>query len=123
MTLSLDPAHLGNDTEAHSRAAGLIGVPLCVTVARSHGVDHVIVGGQLDTATATDLAGLVEHVLVNGTDRHVVVDVSGVAFIDLHGLRGLEELVAQLGARSAADVGPGAALVRLRNALQRVKGV
>jgi anti-anti-sigma factor len=122
MTLSLNPAQFGNDTEAQSRAVGRIGVPLWVDVSRSHGVVHVIVGGQLDTATAADLARLVERVLVNGTARHIVIDVSGVAFIDLHGLRALEKLVANLGAPSAVDVVPGAALVRLRSVLQRVKG-
>src|ERR1700737_4297603 len=98
MTFSLDPAQFGD--------AGVTGVALWVAVSRSHGVALITVGGQLDTATASELAGVVDCVLVDGIERHLVIDLSGVAFIDLHGQRAVEELVADLGTHASVDVVP-----------------
>jgi anti-anti-sigma factor len=51
----------------------------------------VAVGGDLDPATAPLLGPLIEAIVGLG-QRHVVVDVSDVAFIDGAGLRAMESL-------------------------------
>src|ERR1039458_7057433 len=119
MTLTIYPEQLANDTQTEGLDATITDPHLWVDVSRSQGVARVIVRGQLDTATAPFLAGTVEQLLANGTQRRILVDLHGVGFIDLHGLRAVAGLITRLTARSAVDVVPGVALARLRSSVRR----
>jgi anti-anti-sigma factor len=119
MTLTVYPEKFENDTQAEAPEATFTEPHIWVDVSRSQGVARVFISGQLDTATAPALAGTVEQLLANGTQQRILVDLHGVGFIDLHGLRAVEGLITQLTARSAVDVVPGVALARLRSSLRR----
>jgi anti-anti-sigma factor len=118
MTLTY-PEQFANDTQVDDLDAPISEPHLWVDVSRSQGVAHVFVRGQLDTATAPALAGTVDQLLANGTQQRILVDLHGVGFIDLHGLRAVDGLITRLTARSAVDVVPGVALGRLRGLLRR----
>ena len=92
--------------------------PLWVTVSRGRRLALVVVGGELDVATAPILAGVVERLTPGGQFRRVVIDVSAVTFIDLHGLRALEHMATDVdGHIAVVDIVPGEALVRLQRVL------
>jgi anti-anti-sigma factor len=99
--------------------ANLDTIPLRVRVSHGRRLDLVMVGGELDIATAPILTSMVERLTIAGRSRRVVIDVSAVTFVDLHGMRALDDLAAHGRVRGSVEIVPCAALVRLRLALLR----
>ena len=91
--------------------------PLWVNHYFGRRVTLLLVGGELDIASAPILIAAVEPFTTSGRYRRIVLDLSAVTFVDLHGLRALEHVAATAAGTTALDVVPSAALVRLRQAL------
>jgi anti-anti-sigma factor len=92
--------------------------PLRIKVSRGRRLALVIASGELDLATAPLLAETVGQLASTNRYRRIVVDVSAVTFVDLHGLRTLDRLTAGgVGRPAAVEVVPCAALMRLRRVL------
>ena len=80
----------------------------------------VVAEGELDAGSAVDLVAAVDRALDDDPIRTIVVDLTGVSFVDLHGLRALDGLVpAARGQR--VEVRPSRAADRLRPAIEKVK--
>jgi anti-sigma B factor antagonist len=56
------------------------------------GVVRALVSGEIDPATAPRLAGEVQALVFTGAPRELVIDLSGVTFIDSTGLRAVIEI-------------------------------
>ena len=94
--------------------------PLWVNVSHGRRLALVVVGGELDIATAPILTGIVERLTASARYRRVVIDISAVTFVDLHGMRALDALATSAQVLPASiEIVPCAALVRLRLALLR----
>src|SRR5947208_1461130 len=91
--------------------------PLWVNVSRGRRLALVVVGGELDVATVPILTGIVDRLTASGRFRRVVIDMSAVTFVDLHGLRTLERLADEVDGGAVVEIVPGEALLRLRRAL------
>src|SRR4051812_34878989 len=72
----------------------------------------VVAHGDLDSASAPDLTAAVEALLADAAFTQIVVDLTDIHFVDLHGLRAVERL-----AKAGAEIVPGRALLRLRQRL------
>jgi anti-anti-sigma factor len=92
--------------------------PLWVNVSTGRRLAVVVAGGELDIATAPLLADIVDQLTSAPRYRRLVIDVSAVTFVDLHGLRLLDRLTSATAAQPAAvEVVPSAAVLRLRRVL------
>jgi len=82
-----------------NRAAQAAGAGALTIGSRRDGDEHIVrLAGELDLAHAADLEG--ELLRVEGTDaKRIVVDLSGLTFIDSTGVR----IMLQAQARSRAD--------------------
>ncbi|GAA3714003.1 hypothetical protein GCM10022224_094530 [Nonomuraea antimicrobica] len=81
------------DEPAHEQAEGIRLLchacrPLRVTTRASDGKTVLGLAGELDLATAEPLNVLVDNVIANAK-RRVVLDLSGLTFCDMSGLRAL----------------------------------
>jgi len=78
----------------------------------------VVAEGELDAGSAADLVAAVDRALDDDPFRTIVVDLTGVSFVDLHGLRALDGLEpAACGER--VEVRPSRAADRLRARMER----
>jgi anti-anti-sigma factor len=92
--------------------------PLWISVSRGRRLAVVVAGGELDIATAPLLAEVVDELAAVRRFRRVVIDLSAVTFVDLHGLRVLDRLTARAAGHAApVEVVPSASLQRLRRML------
>ncbi|MGZ4749397.1 MAG: STAS domain-containing protein [Oryzihumus sp.] len=66
----------------------VVRLPLTATATTSGGDARVRLVGELDMATASQLVSLVET-LLRGGHRDVVLDLTGLTFVDAGGLAGL----------------------------------
>jgi anti-anti-sigma factor len=89
-----------------------------VNISRGRRLAVVVAGGELDIATAPLLADVVGQLTSIRRYRRVVIDVSALTFVDLHGLRLLDRLTSATAPQAApVEVVPGAAVLRLRRVL------
>src|SRR5437879_3511810 len=77
----------------------------------------VVAEGELDAGSAVDLVAAVDRALDDDPVRTIVVDLTGVSFVDLHGLRALDGLEPACGQR--VEVRPSRAADRLRARMER----
>jgi anti-anti-sigma factor len=75
-------------------------LPLRIQVRRDAASSVVEISGEMDLATAPTVQKALDGLFVDG-ERHVIVDLGGLEFMDLSGIRVLEEF----GNRLAADHG------------------
>ena len=91
---------------------------LSITVGQGRRLALVAVRGEVDIASAPELADTIERLAAVRRFRRIVIDLSGVTFIDLHGLRALDRARATLTtAGPSVELVPCAALMRLRAVL------
>src|SRR5690349_18496857 len=64
-------------------------VPLRVTVASANGTVTLVVTGDVDFASADELAGRMTAILADDAVRRLVVDFAGVGFLDSSGIAAL----------------------------------
>ena len=113
MTITMEPPAHERHVEARGSPVGeALRQTLSVQVIRGPRAAVVVVDGELDVATAPTLVDVVDELTDTGTYHRIVLDLTGVRFVDLFGLRTVDAL-----AGPTVTVSPGAALHRLRDRL------
>lgn len=79
---------MSSDQDSSSAAPDLTGKPLEISRARNGDAVVVSLSGELDLATADDVAGVIRD-LEESQDSRIVIDLSDLAFIDSTGLQAL----------------------------------
>jgi anti-anti-sigma factor len=80
------------------------------TVNRSNGEIVVAAAGEIDAYTSSEFASVVEG--VSASDSHLVIDLSGVTFMDSSGVSVLAEAATSRGPESRIRVRGAAPIVR-----------
>ena len=126
MTSTLYSAAQTPSQPPYAGTAGTPATPLRLNITRGRRLALIVLGGDLDAATAPRLTGAVQQLADSGLYRHVTINASEIRFVDLHGLRALDDnvrLVTSGRRRMTVAVIPGRALLRLRSRFEGLQGV